>query len=727
MASTRNQSDSPETISQLTPRSTSSQPDEKHRLDMMSQWTLETSKNGGANGAGQYGGIYVDDKDNPTRRVLFKQDHIAKNICEVVAGGLMRQLSDDPSAFAEVAFSLQPGMDMKSFHPERETGEHVYVASVFFDTYKDLYVDAYLASSAYPEIYNPQGERSKQKIPTAQIPPDRPKLHNEDVTIKRVIRMNRYAGLPKVLAWSLFFDDPDVHTMNIGAVKHVSSDSRAVMMQQKGKDVKKVDVYQSVKAVRIDYAGALGSKKIIHRQLDGKLHPDDLSPMLAGPPNYFAWYPSDITRSAAFADELLYLSKIPQSTLVNAIHHHVGEAAKFYNSTALLEFAKLIGVKNLDDSEDNKAKIVTEIKEFMKINFLARQWHAKELAAEIRQEIADGGRYFDCIKRSIKRVYNPRNLLRSDRDAFLAAPTPGNVYNQFESIFRPVTIIKNGLKVVTELLPSAIEELAAFQASKIVKRSVASKHKQLSALDQGLIFILFLLRMTGKLLLAVGSRITSPIRAANETFELIYNASFLLDNHAQGVAKTLAWFGYGLSLVFSALAMGAVAVVASTAMAAALGSSALITGAVHAIPYLGALGSAMTSAVAPVAAALHVAIVKPALAAAYAGFTVLASLTLIPLRILVKSLFKKHNEYYDVVQHVVNDVPASQERRSSSSLSSTAQYSRSMSISLSDSIIPISTSPSEVGRELAAPDGSPKATVVLQDDPALFMGLTGSR
>jgi hypothetical protein len=116
--------------------------------------------------------------------------------------------------------------------------------------------------------------------------------------------------------------------------------------------------------------------------------------------------------------------------------------------------------------------------------------------------------------------------------------------------------------------------------------------------------------------------------------------------------------------------------------------------------------------VAPIASALHIAIVEPALAAAYAGFAVLASLTLIPLRVAIKSFFKRNCDYTNVIEKSINDSPSTPDKPSPSVVSSTAQVSRTMSISLTDSLGFISTSPSSVGLHDSPKNGlkdSPKA------------------
>lgn len=668
--------------------------DRRPPLQLMSAWQLEKAKAGGANGAGSEGGIYVDDLDNPRYRVLFKQDEVAKNICEVVAGGIMRDLTDDPGAFAEVAFSLKPGVNPKTFDPDKESGENVYVASVYFDKYHDLCDDAYMASAAFPDRYNPQkyvSHHEENRLPRVVLPNDRPKLHQEDITIKRVIRLKRYRRIEKVLAMSLFCDDPDVHPMNLGPVHDEECSTEEGYCKQigvyKNGQVKVKTVYEAVKTVRIDYGGALGSKKITHRRLDGHLHLDDFFTMLSGPPNYFLWYPSEIIRSAEFAKELLYLSEISQEKMMETIEKQVKNAAQYYNSAALLQFADLIGVALTEQAAMSKAVIVQSITQFMIANFIARQDDARKLAQKIERQLREGGRAIDCIKRAYKRVYNPDNLQRSDRAAFFGLPTPGNVYNQFEAVFFVLTTLKNVVKIFTEYLPAILSELATFEANRIVLHSAQKKHHQLSFEEQASIFLLFIVRLVGETLLAVGSRITSPIRAANETYDLIYGAHILNRSQSRKLAKALAYLGYGLSLAFSACAMASIAVFASTGIAIMLGSPVFVVAAVHAIPYLTTIGGAIATALTPIAAALHVTLVEPFVAAAYAGAAVFLTATLISLRMMMKWAGRLYSEKTSDIPPSVNT--ASQVDSLSSSpktqLSSTARYGHRMSLSTDNS------------------------------------------
>lgn len=701
-------------------------------LGSMNAWHMEKPKGGGANGAGIEGGIYVDNLENPHYRVLFKQDETAKNICEVVAGGMMRDLSDDPDAFAEVAFSLKPGVDPKTFNPDQESGENVYVASVYFNPYHDLYVDAYLADGVYPERFSPNHfvfyDDELSPVDKVKVRDQRPKLLDEDIIIKKVIRLGRYRRLAKVLAMSLFFDDPDVHTMNIGAVPddemdpHDEFPSKQVVMLQRNEE-KSVDVYKYVKAVRLDYGGALGSKALISRHLDDKLHPDDMLTMLSGPPNYFQWYPDVVTRDIEFSRELRFINKISIEKLQYTIDKNINYAAQFYNAEALRQFAQLIGVPLKKDMVISKVALIHDIKVFMYSKLLARKQDAKLLADKIDNEMREGGRLIDSVKRAIKHVYNPNNFERSDRDAFLAAPTPGNDYNRFESFFgfRFFTILKNVLKLVTELFPALIEEISAYQANKIVKRRLANKKNHaLTKIDYFQLVLLFALHVLGDLLFAIGSRITSPIRAANETYSIFFDKvreildyTSLNKHYAYLIAKGFAWFGYGLSLLVSACLHAVLAVVASSALSTMFGATLATTAAVKTIPYLKDIGSVISAVATPIANAFNINIVEPVLAGIYAGMSFLASITLIPLRATIKSFFKEHtrkNYESTILSSYADTISKSHSPRSS--LSTHAQllnttFSESKT-ELSTSRVTFATTPSD--SPTVSPDTSPRLT-----------------
>lgn len=326
-------------------------------------WELVGEKTGGANSAGKLGGVYIEIK-NPDRKVLFKQDPIiAKNICEFIAGKLMRAIMPDADGlFAKVELAFENEKSMPN-----ETGKNVYLGSEFYSGYTDLYKDAYHAYNNL-SMFHLLRENNGGKRP---CPETRPKylafvnLHFKrliDPVIASVIERGRYPNFVKLLVASIFVDDPDVHTANIGVIPTKEIAER----------IGNEEVIYQVEAVRIDFGGAFADKK---RKLDGKLHYNEtfryLSLTKEGPPNYLQTYPKEIYKGDDFYKELLKLSCFPPDILIAELKNILGEVACYYGREPLISFAKFIGIEEfLRKTDEND---IVSLLEHYEVSFLIQE------------------------------------------------------------------------------------------------------------------------------------------------------------------------------------------------------------------------------------------------------------------------------------------------------------------------------------------------------------------
>ena len=80
----------------------------------------------------------------------------------------------------------------------------VYLVSVFFNNYKDLYKDIYTEAGL-------------------EVPSDRPRgigtIGESTKIFRSGLKENEYTGFPQVMATSLLIGDFDVHWGNIGVVR----------------------------------------------------------------------------------------------------------------------------------------------------------------------------------------------------------------------------------------------------------------------------------------------------------------------------------------------------------------------------------------------------------------------------------------------------------------------------------------------------------------------------
>lgn len=338
----------------------------------------------GVNPVGKEGGFYTDlfsmktenDKEN-YRRVMFKQDPvIAKNIAEVVAGKLMRALADETlrNQIAQVEFARAND----SNEPD-EDGTNIYVCSVLFKRYHDLYKDAACAVNTLEKFQN---ARNYDK----SVPQRRPSYGKKtDIRVKDAIEAGRYLNLSSLITLEAFIDNPDVHYANIGAIP---ADRRAESHHYHDPQSKEsYKIYDKVKAVILDFGGAFGDDRPFKpRKFDGKLHFRDFFryyPSHSGPPNYFHMLPKSILETEEHYKTLANIALVPEEYLEEQVKKIMAEVSSFYGPQPMWAFAKRIGaplsLQHRGNPDQFKKQIEEDIGNFLFDCLRSRQVHAYEL------------------------------------------------------------------------------------------------------------------------------------------------------------------------------------------------------------------------------------------------------------------------------------------------------------------------------------------------------------
>ena len=196
----------------------------------MNQYVKIGGKSGGANQPGLHGGVYIhpykitEDGEPKTKlqMILFKQDtkkhfitkkktiHHDKNIIEFVCGRIMNTLIGDLASsifFATAPTSANeklnlPDQGEKKADPDA-TGENVYIGSVFYDNYKDLFAEL----------------KFKKRTPFMEV------LNNKKFIDGFCHEKNgklecNYDHFNETIIASAQINDFDVHSGNIGIVKN---------------------------------------------------------------------------------------------------------------------------------------------------------------------------------------------------------------------------------------------------------------------------------------------------------------------------------------------------------------------------------------------------------------------------------------------------------------------------------------------------------------------------
>ena len=291
-------------------------------------WNKIGEKEGGARPSGSFGGVYK----SGDKVALVKQDNYAQDIAEFLGARIHN--ATVPNHSPELLLARIPESDKGV---EKKDSD-VYLVSVFFDNYKDLYKDIYAEAGLTP-------------------PKDRPRavgsIGGEKDMFRQGLKDNNYTGFPEVMATSLLIGDFDVHWGNIGVVRE--------------KD-------QAPKLVRIDFGAAFNSLK-------GKVNPHSISEHLPGfgPTNHFREFPREMKLDDGFIREL---ERVASLDIAGTISESLEELESFYSPEALKQFGERLGVTFKDD-DDISATIKSNLTSTMK----ERQTSLKNFATELKIDL----------------------------------------------------------------------------------------------------------------------------------------------------------------------------------------------------------------------------------------------------------------------------------------------------------------------------------------------------
>lgn len=303
-------------------------------------WRFERKKTGGANEAGDDGGVYR--LEGGASLAMIKQEpDVAKNIAEFLGAQVFQATNKESSANVFFAHKVDSFVGLPN-----DDGKEVYVASEFIDGYKeDLFKDIF--------------RTLKQAIPS-----ERPKLLGMifKSPVAKAFEMSKYQDFPRVTVTSLLIGDFDIHTGNIGyvekdGIKHL---------------------------VRIDYAAAF-------EKFEDKVHPHSSSRHLfgLGPTNHFNDYPEELKVNKEFVAEL---DRVGKADLSSVLESTFKEIDKYYGPTAMKQFAAHVGMntQKIVDSQDISADVQEHIKNTLKARQVDILRFSAQLKCDMCVELKDG-------------------------------------------------------------------------------------------------------------------------------------------------------------------------------------------------------------------------------------------------------------------------------------------------------------------------------------------------
>lgn len=304
-------------------------------------WQYKEGKGGGANEAGELGGVYK----SPTRTALFKQDpNPAKNIAEFLASQMHR--STHPEHQAEVFFAKVSDKTGKPTHP--------YIASIFFNNYQgDLFKYAYTSKGLIPPEDRPK------LMGTQNVLVNTFGIENTAALINEVL--SSLPGFAESVVPRLLTNDMDMHSGNLGVVV------------EKGNQ----------KIVSIDFGGANAS-------LEEKIHPHSHARHIPGlgPTNHFREYGRKYKITPTFVAECDKVAKHDYTETINNAFEKIGE---YNNFIAIKAFGELLGVPikqlRIPDNDINKEKLTEITKEHYKGIIKARQEDLSKFSAQIKTDL----------------------------------------------------------------------------------------------------------------------------------------------------------------------------------------------------------------------------------------------------------------------------------------------------------------------------------------------------
>lgn len=304
-------------------------------------WKFIKPKSGGANEAGEYGGVYQSVDGNIT--AMIKQEaSSSKNIAEFLGSKFFAAIS--PGNGAEISLITLDG-----FSKSKNSNSQIYVKSEFFKNYSsDMYVDMdkYMSAETKPSSWF-RKDGSRPLFMGA-----RNKLFR---TLENAFKEVKYQNFENIMPTSLLIGDFDVHVGNIGVIRD------------------ETNLKILPKLVRIDFASSFN-------KLTNQIYSHSRMRHLPGfgPTNHFREFPSKFRRSPEFGDSLIAASKINLTKTINA---SFDELTKYYSDEAIADFAK----QSMPGRFNQSKKITPEdVQENLLDVMLKRQESLKEYGIEIK-------------------------------------------------------------------------------------------------------------------------------------------------------------------------------------------------------------------------------------------------------------------------------------------------------------------------------------------------------
>ena len=310
------------------------------KKSVFKDWKFLKPKSGGANEAGEYGGVYQSADGNIT--AMIKQEaSSSKNIAEFLGSKFFAAISS--SNGAEVSLIAPDG-----FSKSKNSDSQIYVKSEFFKNYSSMYVDMdkHMSAETKPSSwFRKDGGRPL-------FMGARNKLFR---TLENAFKEVKYQNFENIMPTSLLIGDFDIHVGNIGVIR----------------DPKNPEVLP--KLVRIDFAGSFD-------KLTNQIYSHSRMRHLPGfgPTNHFREFPSKLRRSPELGDSLIAASKI---NLTKTINESFDELTKYYSDEAIAGFAK-----QAMPGRFNKSEKITpqQVKDSLLDVMLKRHESLKEYGLEIK-------------------------------------------------------------------------------------------------------------------------------------------------------------------------------------------------------------------------------------------------------------------------------------------------------------------------------------------------------
>ena len=386
-------------------------------------------KSGGINDAGPRGGnykfyytiegdVYPDDHPNAGKPIVrsqmqvIKQDNGYKNKIKNVVNKLTSRITTKKvlgdkqvlnskvigefvgsrimnAMIGNSGSTIFYAMDANAGKPDR-TGKGVYIGSVFFDNYDDLYRDiarvqgipvsgvdpgvnykrlqnagtwnndifeaGMLQTNSNNEIlfYDKNGNVSYTKKPTNKLSLayDYKDPYGHTITEEYALKLGgsprcRYHDLARVCIVSLLLGDFDIHTGNLGVIANRnpdgttakgSDDPRDFLRDDKGNIISD-EFYKIGRLVRIDQAAGL-------HDLTDEINPHSQLDHLPGigPTCHWREFSRHLRISKESAEEAERIANFDQGVLRQTITSALNETALYYGSTPIYEFMHRMGM-----------------------------------------------------------------------------------------------------------------------------------------------------------------------------------------------------------------------------------------------------------------------------------------------------------------------------------------------------------------------------------------------